>query len=85
VSKHLAAVVEGSSVPIGELGEELGSFCEVDKVRKVYKLSAGDAAKKGKKGAVVNGNAGEEKDGRSVDERKEMESVILGIMALKGS
>jgi EKC/KEOPS complex subunit CGI121/TPRKB len=85
VSKHLGAVVEGTSVPIGELGEELGSFCEVDKVRKVYKLGAGDAQKKGKKGAVVNGDAVREKDGRIVDERKEMESVILGIMALKGS
>jgi EKC/KEOPS complex subunit CGI121/TPRKB len=77
VSEHLGEVVQGSSVPIGELGEELGSFCEVDKVRKVYKL---DAGKKGKKGAVVNGDTGDEKR-----VREEMESVILGVMALKGS
>jgi EKC/KEOPS complex subunit CGI121/TPRKB len=70
VSQHLGSVVQGTSVPIGELGEELGSFCEVEKVRKVYKLSAGG---KGKKSGDIGG------------ERKEMESVILGTMALKGS
>jgi EKC/KEOPS complex subunit CGI121/TPRKB len=85
VGKHLGSVVQGTSVPIGEEGSELGSYCEVEKVKKVYKLSVGDASKKGKKGAVVNGDAGGEKEGRSVDERKEMEGVILGIMALKGS
>jgi EKC/KEOPS complex subunit CGI121/TPRKB len=79
VSKHLGSVVEGTSVPVGEEGEELGSFCEVDKVRKVYKLGGGDQAQKGKKGGgAVNWDAGE-------TDRKEMESVILGIMALKGS
>tara|TARA_R110002003_G_scaffold140_24_gene12905 strand:+ start:2684 stop:3229 length:546 start_codon:yes stop_codon:yes gene_type:complete len=75
VSKHLGDVVEGTSVGIGERGEELGAWCDVEKVRKVYKLS--DGGKKGKKGAV-NGDAGR-------DEKKEMESVILGIMTLKGS
>jgi EKC/KEOPS complex subunit CGI121/TPRKB len=76
VSKHLDEVVQGTSVLVSETGEKLGSFCEVDKVRKVYKL---DTGKKGKKGGVVNGDAGGE------GERKEMESVILGVMALKGS
>ena len=78
VSQHLGDVVEGTSVQIEEAGEELGEWCDVEKVRKVYKLGDG-AAKKGKKGVVVNGDAGKK------DERKEMESVILGIMALKGS
>jgi EKC/KEOPS complex subunit CGI121/TPRKB len=75
VSKHLGDVVEGTSVGTGERGEELGVWCDIEKVRKVYKLS--DVGKKGKKGAV-NGDADR-------DEKKEMESVILGIMTLKGS
>ncbi|KAF2708073.1 CGI-121-domain-containing protein [Pleomassaria siparia CBS 279.74] len=76
VAKHLGDVVEGTSVEIGENGEQLGEMCQVSKIRKVYKL--GDGGKpKGKKG-VVNGDA-------DVDERKQMESVILGIMSVKGT
>jgi EKC/KEOPS complex subunit CGI121/TPRKB len=71
--------VKGTSVELGEGGEELGEACEVDQVRKVYKLSDGGKSGKGKKGAVVNGDVGVK------DERKEMESVVLGIIALKGS
>ena len=81
VSEHLGRVVEGESVEIGELGEELGGMCDVERVRKAYKYAGDSGGKKGKKGAVVNGDG--EKAKR--DERKEMESVILGIMALKGS
>jgi EKC/KEOPS complex subunit CGI121/TPRKB len=80
VSSHLGSVVEGTSVQVGEDGEELGLACDIDKVRKLYKLGADGAAKKGKKGAVVNGNGGEKQGAR-----KEMESVILGTIALKGS
>lgn len=80
VSSHLGSVVEGTSVEIGQDGEELGSACDVHKVRKLYKLGADGAAKKGKKGAVLNGDGGEKKE-----IRKEMESVILGTIALKGS
>jgi EKC/KEOPS complex subunit CGI121/TPRKB len=79
VSEHLGRVVEGQSVRIGEEGEELGTWCDVEKVRKAYKYAGDKGAKKSaKKGAVVNGNGGG-------DDRKEMESVLLGIMALKGS
>lgn len=78
VSEHLGRVVEGESVGIGEVGSELGNACDVERVRKVYKLNDG---KKGTKGAVVNGDGGKGKE----DERKEIESVILGIMALKGA
>lgn len=80
VSNHLGSVVEGTSVEIAEDGEELGMACDVEKVRKLYKLGADGGAKKGKKGAVVNGDGGEKKNSR-----KEMESVILGTIALKGS
>ncbi|KAF2027716.1 CGI-121-domain-containing protein [Setomelanomma holmii] len=76
VSKHLGDVVEGTSVTISDGGEELGYRCDVQKIRKMYKL--GDGAKKGKKGVVANGDA-------EKNEKREMESVILGIMTLKGS
>ncbi|KAH3920476.1 EKC/KEOPS complex subunit [Parastagonospora nodorum] len=79
VSQHLGSVVEGTSVEISEKGEELGQWCDIDKIRKVYKLGDG-SAKKGKKGAAVNGD-GAEKEG----EKKQMEVVILGTIALKGS
>jgi EKC/KEOPS complex subunit CGI121/TPRKB len=59
-------VVEGESVEIGEGGEELGEFCDVERVRKVYKL--GGVGKRG-----------------GVDEKNELESVVLGIMTIKGS
>jgi len=75
VSKHLGHVVEGTSVVISEGGEELGEACDVDRVRKMYKLS--DMGVAGKKGNMSG-------DSRR-DEKKEMEAVILGIMALKGS
>jgi EKC/KEOPS complex subunit CGI121/TPRKB len=80
VSQHLSSIVEGTSVEVGEKGEELGDACDVEKVRKVYKLGADSGAKKGKKGAVANGDGGEKKG-----ERKEMEVAILGTIALKGS
>jgi EKC/KEOPS complex subunit CGI121/TPRKB len=66
VSEHLGRVVEGEGVQIGEGGEELGEFCDVERVRKVYKLAG-----VGKRGGV--------------DEKKELESVVLGIMTIKGS
>ncbi|KAJ4352250.1 uncharacterized protein N0V89_007597 [Didymosphaeria variabile] len=74
VGKHLGEAVEGEAVAIGEEGEEVGIFADVAKIKKIYKLNDGG---KRKKGPAVNGNAR--------DERKDMESVILGTMALKGS
>ncbi|KAF2205506.1 CGI-121-domain-containing protein [Delitschia confertaspora ATCC 74209] len=85
VSRHLGEVVQGDSTDPGERGERLGEECEMEKVRKMYKLEsgAGGGGKKGKKigntGEAVNGMGGEEKD------RKEMESVVLGVITLKGS
>ncbi|KAF9732618.1 hypothetical protein PMIN06_012235 [Paraphaeosphaeria minitans] len=79
VGKHLGEVVEGESVRMGEDMEEVAMFADVAKVRKIYKLGEGGAKGKGKKGTDVNG------DGKARDELKGMESVILGMMALKGS
>ncbi|KAL1798260.1 hypothetical protein ACET3X_002297 [Alternaria dauci] len=82
VSLHLGSAVEGTSVEVGEAGEELGMWCDVEKVKKVYKLG-GDGGKKGKKG-VVNGDGGDVEK-RKADEKRDIESVVLGIIALKGS
>ena len=76
VARHFGAVVKGTSVDVGEVGERVGRFCDWGMVRKVYNLGGG-GQKKGK--SEVNGTA----EGK--DEVKEMESVILGIIALKGS
>jgi EKC/KEOPS complex subunit CGI121/TPRKB len=80
VSQHLGSVVEGINVPIGEKGEELGEWCDVDKVRKVYKLGGNAATSKGKEGVTANGESGDK-----ALEKRMMESVILGTIALKGS
>ncbi|KAF1352850.1 CGI-121-domain-containing protein [Lizonia empirigonia] len=77
VSEHLRRVVEGESVPIGEEGRELGDMCEVHRVKKVYKIACAKGGKKAAKG--VNGDAGKR------DDRSDLESVILGTIALKGS
>lgn len=77
VGRHLAGAVEGDAVEIGEGGEEVGSFADVGKIRKIYKLGDGGKGKKGDAHVNVNGAAR--------DERREMESFILGTMALKGS
>ncbi|KAF2852448.1 hypothetical protein T440DRAFT_553349 [Plenodomus tracheiphilus IPT5] len=66
VGAHLGRVVQGRCVPVVSRGaEELGAKCDVQRVRKVYKL----------------GDLG----GKERDERMELESVVLGIMSLKGS
>jgi EKC/KEOPS complex subunit CGI121/TPRKB len=68
--------VEGESVPIGEDGEEIGAFCDVEKVKKAYKL---DGVGGGGKKEAVNGTSG------AIGDRKELEGVILGMMTIKGS
>ncbi|KAF2119733.1 protein CGI121 [Lophiotrema nucula] len=78
VSQHLGEHVQGESVNVGEEAERVGDWCDVGKVRKVYKLE-NPKKKGGKKGAQINGV------GKEVDERREMESVILGMITLKGS
>ena len=75
VSAHLGAVVQGESVRIGEEGEELGSAAEVHRVKKVYKI----ACAKGKGAGKMTPNGGKK------DDRKDIEAVVLGTIALKGS
>jgi EKC/KEOPS complex subunit CGI121/TPRKB len=77
VSKHLGDVVKGTTVEIGEDGAELGEYGDVAKIRKVYKLNDAVKGKKGLKGDVSGGV--------EIDEKEEMEGVILGIMSVKGT
>jgi len=74
VSKHLGEVISGKPVELGEEGGELGVQADLGKIAKVYKLNN---TAETKKGSAVNGATG--------DQQKHMESVILGIMTLKGS
>jgi len=57
------------------------------RIRKIYKLNApgrGGGGKGKKKGGEVNGVDGAN-GSPVVDERAEMEGVVLGLMALRGS
>lgn len=73
VGAFLGDAVEGVSVRVRG-GDEVAMYADEGRIRKVYKL----VQQKKKKG-VVNGERDEE------GERKRLESVILGTMALKGS
>ncbi|RMZ68520.1 hypothetical protein GMOD_00008229 [Pyrenophora seminiperda CCB06] len=85
VRKHLESVIEGTCIEIDETGEQLAVSRDIAKIRKVYKLGGGDgtgAGKKGSKGVTMNNHGN---GGKTEDETAMMESVILGIIALKGS
>ena len=82
MSDHLGSVVQGTSVEIGEDGQELGMSCQLDKVRKVYKLGSADGGARPTNG---NNGVGGNHQNNITDEKKHIESLVLGIMALKGS
>lgn len=81
VQSHLRASVDGTPMPFTD--ESLRRTTDMAKVRKLYKLDSGGEAKKGAAEKTrTNGTA----DGiGDVDERREVEAVALGMMALKGS
>jgi len=59
----------------------LGEWCDVGLVRKVYKLGDGGVGNgKGKGKVKTDGSEEVTEEGR-----KEMESVILGLMSIKGT
>ncbi|KAF1930491.1 CGI-121-domain-containing protein [Didymella exigua CBS 183.55] len=79
VGRHLGSAVEGVSVELSEDGGDLGRFAEVHRIKKVYKITcAKSTSGKGAKGGPA---ANAEKK----DDRSDIEAVILGTMALKGS
>ncbi|KAF2093834.1 CGI-121-domain-containing protein [Rhizodiscina lignyota] len=95
VSAHLRANVEGQLLPFND--ENIVGLSDMAKIRKLYKITSADAAGKGgkKKGARADGATNGVKaalDGggkggplTAQEERVEMEAVILGTMAMKGS
>ncbi|EUC50846.1 hypothetical protein COCMIDRAFT_81037 [Bipolaris oryzae ATCC 44560] len=86
VSAHLSNVVHGSSIEITDNGQELGFFCQLDKVRKVYKLASADRASQSNTTTTTTKQANGDNHGNdSQDEKAYIESLVLGTMALKGS
>jgi EKC/KEOPS complex subunit CGI121/TPRKB len=78
VQKHLEASVDGTPVALQD--EVLSGFTDLAKVRKIYKLESG--APGGKKGKA--GETGMALNGNAAEERREMEAVVVGSMALRG-
>ena len=76
-STHLGSSVEGTRIDFSDAN--LRDTADLARVRKIYKLNLGSTPKSGKGPQQLNGVHQE------LDECKEMEAVILGVMALKGS
>ena len=75
IQEHLYKVIDGTQVPFSD--DELRGMTDLARVRKVYKLNGGiGGAKKGTN--MVNGTS-------ENDERKELEILVLGNMALRGA
>lgn len=87
---HLADSVEGTRIDFNNAN--LKETADLPRLTKIYKLTPGadmpGAGKRGKGARGIN-NATPEKHTngttKEVDQLKEMEAVILGTMALKGS
>ncbi|KAM0171694.1 hypothetical protein ACHAPF_007941 [Botrytis cinerea] len=78
ISEHLSSVVEGEPVPFDD--ESLASMVDIARVKKLYKLNAlGGGGKK----SGANGVSGKAEN--KLDERKELEIMVLGAMALRGA
>jgi len=77
IQSHLTANLEGEQVEFSDA--VLGSMTDLARVKKIYKLNnaSGGGGKGGK--AVVNGTS------KGDMERKELEMLILGSMALRGA
>jgi len=75
VEKHLNEVVDGTAIAFND--EWLSSICDLDKVRKNYKIAKPQAARGTR---AVNGDASE-----GHDEKGEVEVQVLGVMALRGA
>ncbi|KIW09543.1 uncharacterized protein PV09_00416 [Verruconis gallopava] len=86
---HLKAVVEGTHVDFND--ENLKDIADLPQIRKLYKLDAPLPSKAGKnkpkKAADNEASDSAQTNGINIeiDNVRDMEAVILGIMALKGS
>ncbi|KAI4249648.1 MAG: hypothetical protein L6R40_000437 [Gallowayella cf. fulva] len=91
IEQHLAENIEGTPVPFTDL--HIAKYTDIAKVHKAYKFSIaakgnGRANDKGQKERrrqeyeweMVNGSQGQDEA-----ERKELEIIVLGLMALRGA
>ena len=94
VSEHLAASVQGTAVHFSDAA--LATMADVDKIRKLYKLSGvREADHKGKRrrkdgseegsGGGGGGEGGGDTGDGAEEERRELEGAVLGLMALRGA
>jgi hypothetical protein len=89
-SSHLFESVEGTRIEFNDAN--LQETADLPRLTKIYKLTPGadmpGAGKRGK-GPRAGSSAAPQKQtngsGEEVDQIKEMEAVVLGTMALKGS
>lgn len=89
-SLHLSESVQGTRIDFNDAN--LRETADIPRLTKIYKLTAGaDMLGFGKRGKEPRGssNVSPEKQSNGtteeVDQLKEMEAVMLGTMALKGS
>jgi len=87
---HLKAAVDGTFIEFSD--EQLKQTADLSQIRKIYKLDAPAPSKAGKgkskkSAANTDGSVDTQTNGvhHELDDVREMEAVILGIMALKGS
>lgn len=81
ITQHLATSIEGTAIEFND--DNISKFTDLGKVRKIYKLNESTkAARQPKKRVAHETLAVSEKD--QIDDRKEMEVVVLGMMALRG-
>lgn len=80
IQSHLTSSIEGEQVPFED--SVLQEMTDIARVKKIYKLNSSGGG--GKKNGQVNGVEGLSINGVKEDERKELEVLVLGVMALRG-
>ncbi|KAL8934578.1 MAG: hypothetical protein Q9216_005840 [Gyalolechia sp. 2 TL-2023] len=91
IEQHLSESIQGNALPFEE--PEIAKLTDIPKIRKIYKLT--DAGQGHNKGTGKRGKGGAERnEGAKVTEngeqgqmakRKELEAMVLGLMALRGA
>ena len=93
MSQHLSISIKGTLVEFSDAN--LANTVDIAKIKKLYKLGGiGDDGTKGKRrrkdgkeegSDLLNGLKDTDKGGGAERERKELEVLILGLMALRGA
>ncbi|CAF9918596.1 MAG: hypothetical protein HETSPECPRED_003809 [Heterodermia speciosa] len=77
ISQHLSATIEGTAIEFSK--DNISKFTDIKKVKKIYKIgNKTDVQERKNRGSEKGTVVGE------LDDKKEMEVVILGMMALRG-